>query len=197
VYATRDNGLTMLLQRVRPGTTLREATTDAMSIVGTLGGLCRVVHQHVDPQRFCRLADGSEANGWRRKLAGTREHDELERLLKPSSDDRLLHTDLHCINALRSGNRWVLIDPKPHLGDPHADVFGFMYGAPLRDIPHQLAVGREYLRKLTATYATAAGLDRDRVVAWPRVRALAAALWAQREDPHWDRELFHLLETLD
>jgi len=99
VYATRDNGLTMLLQRVRPGTTLREATTDAMSIVGTLGGLCRVVHQHVDPQRFCRLADGSEANGWRRELAGTREHDELERLLKPSSDDRLLHTDLHCINA--------------------------------------------------------------------------------------------------
>ncbi len=196
VYGTRDDGMTMLLERVRPGMTLREATTDSLRVVEALGALCPSLHQQVRPGLFCRLADGPEANAWRRELVGTRECDELERLLRGSSEDRLLHTDLHCINALRSGDRWVVIDPKPHLGDRHAEVFAFMYGAPLRDIPRRGAAGREHVRRLTSAYANAACLDRDRVIAWLRVRALAVALWAHREEPDWARELFHLLETL-
>jgi streptomycin 6-kinase len=196
VYGTRDDGMTLLLERVRPGMTLREATTDALRIVEALGALCPFLHQQVNPVSFSRLADGPEATAWRRELVGTREYDELEGLLQPGSDDRLLHTDLHCINALRSKDRWVVIDPKPHLGDRHAEVFVFMYGAPLRDIPHHPAAGREHVRRLTSIYANAAGLDRDRMTAWLRVRALAVALWAQREEPDWARELFHLLETL-
>ena len=171
VLGTRDNGLTLLLERVRPGYDLRHA--DAPEIVRTIGALCPRVHLVVAPGRFGRLGEGSEADSWRRALVGTRELGELERLLTPTSDDRLLHTDLHWLNTLRGPDGWLVIDPKPHMGDPHADVFAFFDGPPLSAMPTGRRAARDHVGTLTEMYARAAGLDRDRVHAWIRVRALA------------------------
>ncbi len=171
VLASRDDGLTLLLERVRPGHDLRHA--DAAEIVRTLGALCPRVHIPVTPGQFKRLGAGSEAASWRRALAGTRELAELERLLTPSGDDRLLHLDLHWLNALRGPNGWLVIDPKPHVGDPHADVFAFFDGPPLGALPDGRRAAREHVLTLTELYARAAGLDRDRIEAWIRIRALA------------------------
>jgi streptomycin 6-kinase len=171
VLGIRDDGLTLLLERVRPGHDLRHA--DAPAIVRTIGALCPRVHLAVPPGRFGRLGEGSEAKSWRRALAGTRELGELEQLLTPTSDDRLLHTDLHWLNALRGPDGWLVIDPKPHVGDPHAEVFAFFDGPPLSAMPDGRQAAREHVRTLTALYARAAGLDRDRVQAWIRIRALA------------------------
>lgn len=171
VLGIRDDGLTLLLERVRPGYDLRHA--DAPEIVRTIGALCPRVHLAVAPGRFGRLGEGSEADSWRRALAGTRELGELERLLTPTSDDRLLHTDLHWLNTLRGPDGWLVIDPKPHVGDPHADVFAFFDGPPLSAMPTGRRAARDHVGTLTAVYARAAGLDRDRVHAWIRVRALA------------------------
>jgi hypothetical protein len=88
VLATRDDGLTLLLNRVRPGHNLRGA--DAYEIVQTLGALCPRVHLPVTPGRFRPTGEGSQALSWRRALAGTRELDELERLPTPARGDRLL-----------------------------------------------------------------------------------------------------------
>jgi streptomycin 6-kinase len=171
VLAARDDGLTLLMERVRPGHDLRHA--DAAEIVQTLGALCPQVHLAVAPGQFQGLGEGSEARSWRHALAGTRELSELERLLIPSREDRLLHTDLHWLNALRGPHGWVVIDPKPHVGDPHADVFAFFDGPPLSAMPDRRPAAREHVRALTASYARAAGLDRDRIEAWIRIRALA------------------------
>jgi streptomycin 6-kinase len=171
LLAARDDGLTLLLERVRPGHDLRHA--DASEIVRTLGALCPRVHLAVAPGRFRPLGAGSQAESWRRALAGTRERDELEQLLTPTHQDRLLHTDLHWLNALRGPDGWVVIDPKPHVGDPHADVFAFFDGPPLGAMPDGRRAAREHVRRLTALYAAAAGLDRDRVETWIRIRALA------------------------
>jgi streptomycin 6-kinase len=171
VLAARDDGLTLLLERVRPGHDLRGA--GASEIVRTLGALCRHVHLAVPPGRFRPLGTGSQADSWRRALAGTRELDELEQLLIPTRQHRLVHTDLHWLNALRGPDGWVVIDPKPHVGDPHADVFAFFDGPPLGAMPDGRRAAREHVRRLTGLYADAAGLDRDRVETWIRIRALA------------------------
>lgn len=176
VHATRDDGLTLLLERLRPGTTLEATERDPERILAVLGSLGRRVHQPVPDTEFCRLGAGTEAASWRAALAGTREGDELARLLEPAAGDRLLHIDLHCLNALRSGDDWAVIDPKPHLGDPHADVFAFLYGPPLDDLPADRAVARERVRGLATIYARAAALDVDRTLAWLRLRALTTAL---------------------
>jgi streptomycin 6-kinase len=171
VLAARDDGLTLLLERARPGHDLRHA--DASEIVRTLGALCPRVHLAVGPGRFRQLGEGSEAASWRRALAGTRELGELERLLTVTGADRLLHLDLHWRNALRGPDGWMVIDPKPHVGDPHADVFAFFDGPPLGAMPDGQRAAREHVRTLTEMYARAAGLDRDRIEAWIRIRALA------------------------
>ncbi len=173
VLGVRDGGLTILMRRISPGQNLRDTGADADEIVATLGSLCPRVHVEAAPGAFAHLRDGAEAAAWRRALADSREHDELERLMVADPRDRLLHIDLHWLNVLRGPDHWVVIDPKPYVGDPHADVFGFFDGPPLSSIPRQRAAAREHVRRLTDRYARAAGLDRDRAEAWIRVRALA------------------------
>ena len=106
---------------------------------------------------------------------GMREHDDLERLLVPGEGDRLLHIDLHWLNALQGPAGWVVIDPKPVVGDPHAEVFAFFDGPPLATLPDTAAKAREHVRRLSRTYASASRLDRDRLEAWIRIRALVFA----------------------
>ena len=188
VLATRDGGLTLLLEHIRPGHDLSHAEPgrvpalpgrksspppDAAEIVRTLGALCARIHLAVTPGRFRQLGEGSQALSWRRALDGSRELHTLERLLIPTRDDRLLHTDLHWLNALRGPDGWVVIDPKPYVGDPHADVFAFFAGPPLRAMPDGRREAREHVRALTELYAREAGLDRDRLEVWIRIRALA------------------------
>ena len=172
VLAARDDGLTLLLERVRPGHDLRHvgrlrdrADTRGAVPAGPPGGR--------------RPAGSGHSARVRRPRAGgapspaRSERDELEQLLTPTVQDRLLHTDLHWLNALRGPDGWVVIDPKPHVGDPHAEVFAFFDGPPLGAMPDGRRAAREYVRTLTALYAGAAGLDRDRVETWIRIRALA------------------------
>ena len=116
VLASRDDGLSLLLERVRPGHDLRGA--DAREIVATLGALCPRVHLAVTPGRFRPLGDGSQAAKLAACAGRHARMDELEQLLIPSREDRLLHTDLHWLNALRGADRWVVIDPKPTSATP-------------------------------------------------------------------------------
>jgi streptomycin 6-kinase len=175
VHGSRDGGHTVLMERVRPGHNLRHTSAGALEIVETLGRLCPLIHLAGQEQRFRRLRDATDVDSWRRQLAGTRERDELEGLLAPSDEHRLLHIDLHWLNALRGPGGWVVIDPKPVVGDPHAEVFGFFDGPPLEALPDGRRAAREHVRTLTDAYARCSGLDRDRLEAWIRIRALVSA----------------------
>lgn len=74
----------------------------------------------------------------------------------------------------------LAIDPKSAVGDPHADVFVFFDGPPLRDLEPAPVIARAQLRRRIAAFAGAAGLEHDRVAVWVRLRALVAL--AQPED---------------
>jgi streptomycin 6-kinase len=81
----------------------------------------------------------------------------------------LLATDLHAGNVLSSRRRpWLLIDPKPYVGDPHSDVLQHLLNcnASLQADP----VG------LLTEVADRAGLDRSRVRQWLFARCVTEHL---------------------
>jgi streptomycin 6-kinase len=171
VIAIRDEGTTLLLERVRPGTSLGESGANAHRVIETIGAVCRRIHVSVDAGAFPTVADHARGDGWLRSLAGTREHDELIALLAPSAGDRLLHVDLHALNVLRGPGGWLAIDPKPCVGDPCADVYGFLDGAPLIELPSSVAAARPWLWARLADLARESGEDPERLAAWLRIRA--------------------------
>lgn len=79
-----------------------------------------------------------------------------------------LATDLHHENVLAadgdSGRDWVLIDPKPHVGDPHYDVLQHM----LNDDARMVADPAGFAARM----ADLAGLDPRRVQRWMLARCV-------------------------
>ncbi len=82
-----------------------------------------------------------------------------EELPDSTGNEVLLCTDLHAGNVLAASREpWLVIDPKPHVGDPAYDLLQHLLNCPgrLRSGPRGLA------RRM----AGLAGLDPDRVLAW-------------------------------
>lgn len=83
--------------------------------------------------------------------------------LDPSAD-WLVHGDFHHHNLLRSGERFVAIDPKPYLADREYDVPSFLWNP--RDNRME---DREQTERRIAAFV-AAGLDDFRIRAWTVIR---------------------------
>lgn len=168
--AEYDQTLALLLERCVPGTTLSsrpEEEQDAV-IVGLLRRLwVEPVLGH--PFRPLQLMCDEWADEFEQKTALgrmtldpvlAREGIELFRAL-PSTAERsvLLCTDLHAGNVLAAEREpWLIIDPKPYLGDPTYDVLQHLLNCEqrLRTDPHGL------VRRV----ASVARLDPDRLLLW-------------------------------
>jgi len=74
-----------------------------------------------------------------------------------------VHGDFHHHNLLRHGDRWLVIDPKPMVGEPEFDVPTFMWN-PIGMRPTKTSVDR-----WIATFADA-GLGADRIRKWGIIR---------------------------
>jgi streptomycin 6-kinase len=83
--------------------------------------------------------------------------------------DRLVHADFHHHNLLLRGDEWVVIDPKPHVGEPEFDVPAFLWN-PLGTDPT-----RERTERRIRAFADA-GLDADRIRHWAIVRGICDGL---------------------
>jgi streptomycin 6-kinase len=121
----------MLLERCEPGTHLRlapEAEQDAV-IAGLLRRLWRepavghpfrplsVLLAHWSEETLARSNDWPDAGLVREGLHVFGE------LSQPARADALLATDLHAGNVLRAQREpWLVIDPKPFVGDPAYDA---------------------------------------------------------------------------
>ena len=176
----RDDGFTLLLERLRPGTMLVEEELPVERALAVLGGVARTLAQAGQAEGFPTLADSQMAAEWRDALAGDARLDEL--LAEPPS--AVVHLDLHVLNVLRHGERWAAIDPKPHLADPHAECFALLERVGLINATPRSAWAA------VRTYAEAAGLDPERLAAWTAVRARAEAELVGRAPdapPRWRR----------
>ena len=90
--------------------------------------------------------------------------------------DRVVHTDYHHHNLLRRGNEWVVIDPKPFVGEPEFDVLPFLAN------PMGTAARRERTERRIRSF-TDAGLDGDRIRAWAIVRGVLDGLPLRPGEP--------------
>ena len=203
ILNSRDGGATFLMQRCLPGTTLMDAERDPIRIVEILGRVCRTAHLLASSDRgtFTHLADSEEAARWSAALRGTREATALCKLLMPRSDDVLLHLDLHCANVLWAGDRWQIVDPIPHVGDPNADIYALIFNpALLHGMPSDKRSAGLFVHRHLVSYVRNAGLDLDRATAWLRVRSLYRLWRAEREqdvaDMGWTSKLARLVELL-
>jgi streptomycin 6-kinase len=183
LHAAHDFGPAgaLLLERCRPGTELSarpEPEQDA--VIATLLRRLWVQpgpgHPFASLDQMCqRWADRSErilASGW--QPAATRQQPApvapdpglvraglaLFRELPATADRQvLLATDLHAGNVLAAAREpWLVIDPKPHVGDPAYDPLQHMLNCDdrLRSDPRGLA------RRMAGLL----GLDPDRVLRW-------------------------------
>lgn len=186
LLGSRDADLTLLLERLRPGRTLDATAASADERLRILGGLVARLHAAAPraPRGAPALADYGAP--WRDRLGDDPGPAEFDRLLAESSDDTLLHADLHGGNALRHGDAWVAIDPHGVRGDRHADVWALI--DPLSPV---LAQEGDTVMNSVVTYAAAASLDPRRAARWARLRATAEAAEIERaadpsaEDRRW------------
>ncbi|GAB3400598.1 aminoglycoside phosphotransferase family protein [Flindersiella endophytica] len=90
----------------------------------------------------------------------------------------LVHGDLHYKNIVRATREpWLVIDPKGFAGDPASNAIGVLIGAfqrqlPLADVAH--------VRRRLSLFASAAELERERVVRWAQLHALLHAYRGRR-----------------
>ena len=177
LIARDDERRAIVCERCRPGTQLWDevAEVQAEAVAGLLPRL-RVEADRPHPFRL--LAD--EAERWAEELP--RQYASGGRPFEPSllefaldvfrSVDRgaaaLVNQDLHGGNVLQAGREpWLLIDPKPLVGEPELDGVGLLRNA-------EPATVRRWLDVLAEL-----GLDRDRLRGWGVAHALA---WGWDED---------------
>lgn len=90
----------------------------------------------------------------------------FQSLSAPAADDALLATDLHAGNVLRAQREpWLVIDPKPFVGDPAYDLVQHLINCEQR--LHSDAIG------LVNRIADLAQVDAERLRLWTFARAAA------------------------
>jgi streptomycin 6-kinase len=185
--ADDDRGA-MLLERCEPGTALRTAPEPEQDVV--IAGLLRRLWRPVAAaHRFSALSvmvghwrdeTLAQADRWRDAglvREGLRVFDELPH---SAPAQVLLATDLHAGNVLRARREpWLVIDPKPFVGDPAYDATQH-----LRNCHSRLRADPDgTIRR----FADLLGVDHDRVRLWLFARAAAEP----RDD--WNDDPFHEL----
>lgn len=177
----------MLLERCNPGTELRGRPEPEQHVVVT--GLLRSVWAVDLPSAHPFRPLSVMANDWvaraETRLAAdpgrldgglAREGLALFReLSRTGPSEVLLSTDLHAGNVLSGERRpWLLIDPKPYVGDPHYDVLQHLLNC-------NESLQADPIALLTEV-ADLAGLDAGRVRQWLFARCVQESLG---DGPAW------------
>jgi streptomycin 6-kinase len=174
----------MLLERCDPGTSLRSSPEPEQDVViaGLLRRLWRPAPENHSFRTLSRLLEywsnetERDAENWHDAgliRQGLRLFQELPRTATISV---MLATDLHAGNVLRSTrDSWLVIDPKPFVGDPAYDATQHLFNcaARLRADP----------RGTIARIADLLAVDRERVRLWTFARAAAEPRsdWSNRD----------------
>ena len=159
----------LLIERARPGTDISKLPEDEANAAAV-----RVAQRLWRPARRGAPFRGiGERVTHDLERAGSHELVPIARGLFASmsfSETTLLHGDYHHYNVLRSGDGYVVIDPKPLVGEPEFDVAPFLWN-PSADVPPFL----DRTQRRIAAFARA-GLDAERIRQWAIVRGVCLGL---------------------
>jgi streptomycin 6-kinase len=173
----------MLLERCEPGTSLRVLPEPAQDVV--IAGLLRRLWRPPSPPHPFRPLSAMTEYWTRETMARAERWPDpglvreglrlFEELPRTAPTEVLLATDLHAGNVLRAEREpWLVIDPKPFVGDPAYDATQHLFNcdARLRADPE----------RTIQRMADLLGVDRERVRLWTFARAAAEP----RDD--WERD---------
>jgi streptomycin 6-kinase len=164
----------MLLERCEPGTPLRTVPEAEQDV--TIARLLQRLWRSPEVPHPFRSLSAMTAH-WSAETLAHCEHwpDSglvveglrlFKELTQPAPADVLLVTDLHADNVLRAQREpWLVIDPKPFVGDPAYDATQHLLNCParLRSDPHGI------IKRVSDL----AGVDDERVRLWTFARAAA------------------------
>jgi streptomycin 6-kinase len=176
LLASDDECGAMLLERCVPGSALNEIPEPEQDLV--IGNLARRLRRRKQPDALApfRLLSAM-LDSWSAETLAQRRFwpDEglvneglrlLQTLSAPAEGDSLLATDLHAGNVLSAEREpWLVIDPKPFLGDPAYDIVQHQINCEQR--LHHDAIG------LVHRMAELAEVDAERLRLWTFARAAA------------------------
>lgn len=171
-----------LLERCMPGTPLRERTADEQDAI-LAGLLRRMWERRPRAGAFRPLSDmiaawsaESRAQSEQWPDAGLVEQglQMMRDLARPTPNDVLLGTDVHAGNVLRAEREpWLVIDPKPFVGDPAYDATQHLINCGERVVAEP--------RRTISEFAALLDVDVERVQAWLFARAVAEPrdIWSE------------------
>jgi streptomycin 6-kinase len=181
VLARDDERRAYLMERCVPGATLWDSDADETAVIADL---LQRLSKDVPPDTFRRVPD--EAARWAREVPERYEaagqpfelrllEQALETYRTTDSSTALVNQDLHGLNVLDSDRGWLVIDPKPLVGEREVNGVGLLRNAALRGGTMSVRRWLEALSEL--------GLDRERLRGWGVAHALA---WGWEPDSGWD-----------
>lgn len=203
----RERGA-LLLERVRPGTTLiaieddGERTRIAARVMGRLWRPAPGAHRFPTVERWAaglarlRARFDGGTGPLPPDLVDTAERLFVE-LIDSMGEPVLLHGDLHHENILCSEREeWLAIDPKGLVGEPAYEV-----GALLRNpLPWLFEQSRPRPAELTARRASvlaeALGFDRERILRWGFAQAVLSAWWCIEDAGGCWQDQIHCAEII-
>lgn len=178
----------MLLERLRPGTTLAQLVPEqderATSILASV--MRRLWRPAPESHGFPSVADlfkgfaqlrarfEGGSGPFPRHLLEEAETLVAE-LLATAGPPMLLHGDLHHENILLSGNEWRVIDAKGVVGDPGYEI-GLLFYNPLPKIFHVPELPRVLARRIDQL-AEELAMERERIRGWGLAQCLLSAWW--------------------
>lgn len=181
----------MVLERCLPGVSLRAVAEPEQDTI-IAGLLRRLWRKPAHPAAFRPLAvmlthwcdeTISDSARWPDPMLVTRGLRVIEELTASATDAVLLATDLHAGNVLSAEREpWLVIDPKPFVGDPAFDATQHLLNCRVRL--------RTDMNGTVARFARVLDLDARRVAGW-----LFARLAAEPRDT-WDDETLALAQSL-
>ncbi|MGE3273348.1 MAG: aminoglycoside phosphotransferase family protein [Chloroflexota bacterium] len=200
-----------LLERVRPGTMLREVAEqdddEATRIAaGLMCQLWRPAAEIEDRRGLRHLSEWFLAFGRHRAYYdgpgpfSERVLSHAERmsdeLMASAPPDVLLHADFHHENVLRSERAgWLVIDPKGMLGDPGYEVGSLLLNPDPESSPPKSAA---MLARRLDILAESLGYDRQRLRLWGIVHAVMSACWsAENDGDGWQNAIIAAERLLD
>jgi streptomycin 6-kinase len=174
----------MLLERCQPGTTLRALDESEQDVV--ISGLLRRLWRPLTTKHTFRPLSAlieywsnetlTEVEQWSDAGLVREGLRVFKELAHTGSTEVLLATDLHAGNVLRAEREpWLVIDPKPFVGDPAYDGTQHLFNCSARMQSHP----DRTIRRL----ADLLGVDRERLRLWMFARAATEPRddWSNRE----------------
>lgn len=155
VFESDEESGSLLMARVKPGTTLAEPGTSEAEARQVCVNLIQSLGGRIEPEGFPGLADYFAAK-----------HPLQDELLATTKETRFLHGDLHHFNILWSeaDQKWIPIDPKGVAGDPAFEPIAFLRNP--RPLLHSVDELETLTRDRLAYFSAALNLDPWRIAAW-------------------------------